>query len=113
MTAAGEEIKIHKPLLACFLSHNLIRRGKACASQEGTANAAGNVFGTYIHGVFDNDVFRRSVLNAIRHSKGLEALANTRNVMAEKQKAYEHLADVVENALDMEKLYQIMGEKTC
>lgn len=89
------------------------RRGKACASQEGTANAAGNVFGTYIHGVFDNDVFRRSVLNAIRHSKGLEVLANTRNVMAEKQQAYEHLADVVENALDMEKLYQIMGEKTC
>ena len=89
------------------------RRGKTCASQEGTANAAGNVFGTYIHGVFDNDVFRRSVLNAIRHSKGLEALANTRNVMAEKQKAYEHLADVVEKALDMEKLYQIMGEKTC
>ena len=89
------------------------RRGKACASQEGTANAAGNVFGTYIHGVFDNDVFRRSVLNALRHSKGLEALANTRNVMAEKQNAYEHLADVVENALDMEKLYQIMGEKTC
>ena len=89
------------------------RRGKVCASQEGTANAAGNVFGTYIHGVFDNDVFRRSVLNALRHSKGLEALANTRNVMAEKQQAYEHLADVVENALDMEKLYQIMGEKTC
>lgn len=89
------------------------RRGKTCASQEGTANAEGNVFGTYIHGVFDNDVFRRSVLNAIRHSKGLEALANTRNVMAEKQQAYEHLADVVENALDMEKLYQIMGEKTC
>ena len=89
------------------------RRGKTCAGQEGTANAAGNVFGTYIHGVFDNDVFRRSVLNAIRHSKGLEALANTRNVMAEKQQAYEHLADVVENALDMEKLYQIMGEKTC
>ena len=89
------------------------RRGKPCASQEGTANAAGNVFGTYIHGVFDNDVFRRSVLNAIRYSKGLEALANTRNVMAEKQQAYEHLADVVENALDMEKLYQIMGEKTC
>ena len=89
------------------------RRGKTCASQEGTANAAGNVFGTYIHGDFDNDVFRRSVLNALRHSKGLEALANTRNVMAEKQKAYEHLADVVEKALDMEKLYQIMGEKTC
>lgn len=105
-TAFTREADKH-PFIVCQ------RRGKACASQEGTANTAGNVFGTYIHGVFDNDVFRRSVLNAIRHSKGLEALANTRNVMAEKQKAYEHLADVVENTLDMEKLYQIMGEKTC
>lgn len=105
-TAFTREADKH-PFMVCQ------RRGKACASQEGTANTAGNVFGTYIHGVFDNDVFRRSVLNAIRHSKGLEALANTRNVMAEKQQAYEHLADVVENALDMEKLYQIMGEKTC
>ena len=89
------------------------RRGKACDSVEGTANEAGNVFGTYIHGVFDNDVFRRSVLNAVRRSKGLEPLANMRNVMAEKQQAYEHLADVVENALDMDKLYEIMGVKTC
>lgn len=89
------------------------RRGQACDSVEGTANEAGNVFGTYIHGVFDNDVFRRSVLNAVRQNKGLEPLANTRNVMAEKQQAYEHLADVVENALDMDKLYEIMGVKSC
>lgn len=89
------------------------RRGQACDSAEGTANEAGNVFGTYIHGVFDNDVFRRSVLNAVRQNKGLEPLANTRNVMAEKQQAYEHLADVVENALDMDKLYEIMGVKSC
>lgn len=89
------------------------RRGTACESVEGTANEAGNVFGTYIHGVFDNDAFRRSVLNAVRQKKGLAPLANTRNVMAEKQQAYEHLADVVEEALDMEKLYEIMGEKTC
>ena len=87
--------------------------GKDCANVEGTANAAGNVFGTYIHGVFDNDIFRRSILNAVRQSKGLEPLANTRNVMAEKQQAYEHLADVVENALDMDKLYQIMGVEKC
>ncbi len=89
------------------------RRGKDCANVEGTANAAENVFGTYIHGVFDNDIFRRSILNAVRQSKGLEPLANTRNVMAEKQQAYEHLADVVENALDMDKLYQIMGVEKC
>ena len=89
------------------------RGRQTCQSIEGTAAAAGNIFGTYIHGVFDNDEFRRSVLNAVREAKGLEPLANTRNVMAEKQQAYEHLADVVEEALDMDKLYEIMGEKTC
>lgn len=88
-----------------------LRRGMACASAEGTSNAAGNVFGTYIHGVFDNDEFRRRVLNAVRRTKDLEPLANTRNVLAEKQQAYEHLADVVEAALDMDKLAEIMGEK--
>lgn len=83
------------------------RRGAVCSDIEGAANGT-NVFGTYIHGVFDNDGFRRSVLNALRLAKGLAPLAVTRNVAAEKQQAYEQLADVVEQALDMEKLYAIM-----
>lgn len=88
----------------------ILQRGKnSCSDVEGTASVDGLVFGTYIHGVFDNDDFRRSLLNAIRSTKGLEPLTNQRNVMAEKQQAYEHLADVVEGALDMEKLYAIMG----
>lgn len=94
------------------------RRGAACADTEGASNGM-NVFGTYIHGVFDNDSFRRSVLNAIRLAKGLEPLAVARNVAAEKQQAYERLADVVEQALDMEKLWALMagaapdGRGTC
>ena len=83
------------------------RRNIECENVEGTSNCA-NVFGTYIHGIFDNDSFRRSVLNAVRMSKGLNPLEAVRNVAAEKQQAYEHLADVVEQALDMEKLYAIM-----
>lgn len=86
------------------------RRGELAEAVE-IATAGGQVFGTYMHGVFDNDAFRRSILNAIRQSKGLKPLANTHNTMAEKQQAYEHLADVVEEALDMDKLYAIMGEK--
>lgn len=91
----------------------ITQRGKElCQAIDGAA-ASGKVFGTYIHGVFDNDDFRRSVLNALRINKGLEPLANTRNAMAEKQKAYEHLADVTEAALDMKKLYEIMGDASC
>ena len=72
--------------------------------------ADGRVFGTYIHGIFDHDEFRRSLLNALRLAKGLPALKNTRNVYAEKQRSYDALADTVRAHLDMEKLREIMGE---
>ena len=71
----------------------------------------GEVVGTYIHGIFDHDGFRRQVINALRSRKGLSPLAIQRNVRAEKEKAYNHLAAVVRESLDMEKLAEIMGEK--
>ncbi len=76
---------------------------------EGTCRGDGLVFGTYIHGIFDHDEFRRQVLNVIRRHKGLPALKNTRNVRAEKERSYDALADVVRKHLDMEKVRAIMG----
>lgn len=73
----------------------------------------GEVVGTYIHGIFDHDGFRRQLLNALRNRKGLEELPIQRNRRAEKEKAYNHLAEVVRQSLDMEKLSEIMGEKLC
>ena len=70
--------------------------------------AAGNVFGTYVHGIFDNDDFRRQILNAVRHKKGLEPLASTRNVRAEKQKSFDRLAKVVRDSLNMKLLGEIL-----
>ena len=78
---------------------------------RGAAGQKGEVVGTYIHGIFDHDGFRRQVINALRGGKGLCPLAIQRNVKAEKEKAYNHLAAVVRESLDMEKLAEIMGEK--
>jgi adenosylcobyric acid synthase len=86
------------------------RSGEDCQAPEGLADASGRVFGTYIHGLFDHDAFRRSLLNALRVHKGLPPLARLRNVAAEKQRSYERLADVVAEHLDMAKLREIMGE---
>ena len=71
--------------------------------------AAGNVFGTYVHGIFDNDDFRRKFLNAVRLKKNLPPLISTRNVQAEKQKNYERLAKIVRENLNMDLLKKIMA----
>ena len=69
----------------------------------------GNIFGTYIHGIFDNDDFRRKFLNAVRVNKNLPPLESTRNVRAEKQKNYERLAKIVRENLNMDLLRKIIN----
>ena len=38
---------------------------------EGSVNKEGNVVGTYLHGIFDDIDFTRTILNNIREQKGL------------------------------------------
>ena len=71
--------------------------------------SAGNVFGTYVHGIFDNDSFRRQILNAIRRKKNLPPLEVTKNFRAEKQKNYERLAKIVRENLNMSMIEKIMS----
>jgi adenosylcobyric acid synthase len=75
---------------------------------DGSIGQSGLVMGTYIHGIFDNDDFRRSILNALRIKKGLTPLKNTINTYAEKQASYNRLANTVRNSLNMKLLYEIM-----
>ena len=69
-----------------------------------------NILGTYVHGIFDNDKFRRDFLNLIRRKKNLPPLEVTRNSAAEKQKNYERLAKIVSENLNMNLLKQIMRQ---
>ena len=71
--------------------------------------STGDVFGTYVHGIFDNDDFRRKFLNAVRAKKNLPPLKDVRNFRADKQKNYERLAKVVRENLDMKLLEKIMA----
>ena len=114
----GYEIHMGKTEFGEEIQHPFHITAKADAAFDGWDGAyavagQGEVVGTYIHGIFDHDGFRRQMLNALRERKGLAPLDIQRNVRAEKEKAYNHLADVVRQSLDMEKLAQIMGEKTC
>lgn len=79
--------------------------------QVGSVNKECNVFGTYLHGIFDDIDFTRTVLNNIRKMKNLEPIeSNVKSFKEFKNQQYDKLADYLREHLDMEKIYEIMSE---
>jgi adenosylcobyric acid synthase len=78
---------------------------------EGSVNKEGNVVGTYLHGIFDDIDFTRTILNNIREQKGLDKIkSSVTSFEAFKQNEYDKLADLLREHLDIEKIYEIMSE---
>lgn len=72
----------------------------------------GNVYGTYIHGIFDRDSVSRAVIEAILKNKGLEIEnLKTFDIKEYKQTQYDILADEIRKSVDMEYIYKVMGIK--
>jgi adenosylcobyric acid synthase len=67
---------------------------------DGSLN--GNCWGTYIHGVFDNDTFRRGIINQTRKAKGLDILNSITQYSDIKDRAIDRLADIVQTNIDMD-----------
>ena len=68
-----------------------------------------NCLGTYIHGIFENDLFRRSILNMIRTRKGLTPLNDICSYSGIKEKALNTLAGIVSEYADMEFIERLAG----
>jgi len=66
------------------------------------------VWGTYLHGVFDDDGFRRAFLDALRTRKGLAALGSPQTSFG-LEPALERLAGSLRQHLDMGRVYQALG----
>jgi adenosylcobyric acid synthase len=72
-------------------------------------NHDGNVFGTYLHGIFDNGIFLRRLINFLREKKGLELLTGEPVSFTDfKESEYDRLADIVRHNTDMALFYQIL-----
>ena len=81
--------------------------GDAVKKQEGAQ--AGNVYGSYVHGIFDSEEVSRSVIEALAAAKGI-TLQNLKSVdyQAYKESQYDILADTLRQHLDMEQIYRIL-----
>lgn len=75
---------------------------------DGVMNEARNVFGTYLHGIFDNAAFARGFVNCVREGKGLPEIEGFVSMKDYKETQYDLLAAHVREHLDLEKIYGIM-----
>lgn len=77
-----------------------IKEGMGKAILDGSMNQ--NCWGTYMHGIFENDRFRRYLINQIRLKKGLKPLCTVVNYADLTNRAIDNFADIVRQNIDME-----------
>ncbi len=71
-----------------------------------------NVFGTYIHGIFDSISIRQAIYHLIAERKGIKETDKPFVPMKEyKEKQYDLLADNLRQYMNMKMVYSIMGMK--
>ncbi len=88
-----------------------LRHGESDNTFDGAVNRAGNVAGSYIHGLFDNGLFCRALLNGLRQRKGLAIYDGPAvDYAAHKQRQFDILADTMREHIDIERLYHMMNE---
>jgi adenosylcobyric acid synthase len=76
---------------------------------EGWGTTDGKVWGTYLHGLFESDQFRRSWLNGLRETKGLAPLEETYSAQERKEMEFDRVAASLRSSLDMKRVYEITG----
>ncbi|MGR3296051.1 MAG: cobyric acid synthase, partial [Candidatus Bathyanammoxibius sp.] len=87
------------------------RGGKEVNIADGAVSEDGRVAGTYLHGIFDNDRFRRQLIKHLMKEKGTAYTDDDARLSSQafKEQAYDRLADVVQENLSMDSIYRAMG----
>ncbi len=77
----------------------------------GTGVSSGNVYGSYVHGVFDRGEIAGTIVRALAEKKGI-CLSDAQVIDHRefKEKEYDRLADILRRSLDMEKIYSMLKE---
>ena len=83
------------------------------ATQTGEEHTDGlsnrNVWGCYVHGIFDKAGVAEALVNALMKAKGLEGQAASVDWQEYAQRQYDKLADGLRASLDMERIYRILN----
>jgi adenosylcobyric acid synthase len=99
---------------ACQPLFQIVKRnGRSVAELDGLMTADGRVWGTYIHGVFDNDAFRRAFLMGLRAWRGggcgPSVAADAFHYREWKEEQYDRLATHFRQHCQVDAIYRLMG----
>ncbi|MCI5166158.1 MAG: cobyric acid synthase [Candidatus Electrothrix sp. GM3_4] len=73
----------------------------------GSADRTGRVWGSYLHGIFDSDPFRRWFINTLREAKGMPPFSG-QGAQYDLEPALDRLAAVLRQEMDMEAVYRLL-----
>jgi len=84
-------------------------------SEEKVNQTAGlcsdNVYGSYIHGIFDKENVVKTIVSILLKNKGLdESAVSGLDVKAYKERQYDLLADGLRENMDIKTIYRILNE---
>ncbi len=82
--------------------HSPAGTGTADPDPVPDGSAKGSVWGTYLHGIFDNDGFRRALLNRLREQRGYGPPEGTVSYARAREQALDRWAAVLKKELDLE-----------
>ena len=88
----------------------LERSDKEVSMDDGAVSSDGNVIGTYLHGIFDNDEFRLGLINHLRKSKGLTPMPAEEMDIVDKEEQYDKLADWFREHINMDLIFGMIKE---
>lgn len=68
----------------------------------------GNVYGTYVHGIFDGEGIASAIVEILATKKGISLSAESVSRQQYKERQYDLLADTLRRHFDMGKIYEIL-----
>lgn len=78
---------------------------------DGFRNETGSVWGSYLHGIFDNEQLLFGIVHQIMKEKGIDPLDNHLSIAEYKEIQYNKLADLVRENIDMEYVYELLEKQ--
>jgi adenosylcobyric acid synthase len=106
MDIDGYEIHIGETMYAGDARTFSILNGR---EPDGCISPDTRIFGTYLHGIFDDDKFRHTFLAAARSFHQLAPVDRFENWRQKREDSFNRLADTVRESLDLPRIFDWVG----